>query len=130
MEQFDSSVVETTSYDMLNGAAQFDNRAFMRDLKCSDIVIVDDIDKAHWTHKELYFLWGLTNSLCENGGRMIITSNLAPANFRAYFAEASAGNESLIEAIVQRLEKMQVIHVDGESLRGLDTEKRAPRRQR
>jgi DNA replication protein DnaC len=115
--RLDLSVMEITAYDMLEISTRYDRDMFRELLQKSDYLLIDDIDKPDWNSKNLSYLWSLLNARCEEPiGRTIITSNYDSIGLRSLFA--GNGNQSKINATLERMAPTMEIEFKGESWRG------------
>jgi DNA replication protein DnaC len=80
-------------------------------------LLIDDIDKADYSHGRLMTLWEVLNLREAQRKRTIITSNLTPHELEDYFRRLET-NSSQTTAIMDRLKPVEVIEMKGKSLRG------------
>jgi DNA replication protein DnaC len=120
MAELTATPMEVTAYDLIARASQnWDNADYLRRAETSRFLLIDDIDKVDWRPKDLSYLWALLNTRAENLARTIITTNVSPQNFRDVFSTAGIGNDSKVEATLQRLHPIDTVEFVGGSIRGL-----------
>ena len=111
-------VTETTASNLCAMHRRYDADEYRDNLERCKILLIDDLDKPLWKAEDLAYLWELLNARADRDGRTIITSNYNPAKIRGIFRDAAAGNESKIDATLERIAPTKTIEFMGKSLRG------------
>lgn len=111
-------VTETTASNLCATHRRYDADEYRDNLERCRILLIDDLDKPLWKAEDLAYLWELLNARADRDGRTIITSNYNPAKIRGIFRDAAAGNESKIDATLERIAPTKTVEFKGKSLRG------------
>jgi DNA replication protein DnaC len=86
--------------------------------KRCDLLLIDDIDKADWRQGDaLEILWETLDARTNANRRTIVTSNMAPADLKAYLKEHRQLNGSLADAAFERLRPYKAFEFKGDSVR-------------
>jgi len=117
-------VAETTARQFVKTSDLFrDSDNLFNAWKHADVLLLDDIDKAHWNLDRIDALWELMNTRMSAGRRTIITGNVSLRDMAITMRERTGDKEdglcntSRADAAMDRLKPIKQIELLGKSLR-------------
>lgn len=81
------------------------------------ILLLEDIDKPVWKGAATTLLWELINKRQAAGLPTIFTANVDTAHMGKAWREARPDNESVVDALADRLKSITIVELKGKSLR-------------
>jgi DNA replication protein DnaC len=109
-------VAEVSSRRVFKADRLFNDHGAFRRWQSVDVLLLDDLDKAHWTEDALGALWELVDARCSNDVRTICTGNVTWRNLGEILRAGSTRNSSLASSIGSRISPVE-IRFDGDDLR-------------